>query len=338
MSILTTYLKLNKIYESKEDIERFINKFGQDAYDLFRKSTQRLKNNKVSTDLSWHVKNSNPEELNTILYNLQNRIITKAGSLTEMDGKSKFLGEEKGYKVYEILDYLAAINLGSETGWCVAGRYNHYGEENYAPNIDEAKGHWANYTNKHDARIFYFIPIAGGEKFAAVVYPDTVENNDGSYSNYEVFDAKDHNYTKEWKLPLELIPLELETYRYAETELDVDLSLQNKIFSCPEFITAYTKKTSDPDSLFKNVKIEDLILEWVVVKEKVHSHSGEYLSSVGFNIMVKTLKPEVIEYAIQKMEEFRQRSFDEITKNAYRKDGIRLCIEIEKDWHEVMEK
>jgi hypothetical protein len=33
-----------------------------------------------------------------------------------MAGEYKFLGEGKGYKVYEILDHIAAVNLGSGTG------------------------------------------------------------------------------------------------------------------------------------------------------------------------------------------------------------------------------
>ncbi len=81
MNLWKTFEELNKLYESKQDIDNFINKFGQENYDLFRKSTQRLKNNNISTDLVWHTKNTEKKELESILYNLQNRIITKDGKV-----------------------------------------------------------------------------------------------------------------------------------------------------------------------------------------------------------------------------------------------------------------
>lgn len=140
MSLWKTFEKLNKLYESKQDIDNFINKFGQENYDLFRKSTQRLKNNNISTDLVWHTKNTEKKDLESILYNLQNRIITKDGKAkSEIAGEYNFLGEQNGYKVYEILDHIAAINLGAGTGWCISGRYGHYDDLNYKPTEAEAK-------------------------------------------------------------------------------------------------------------------------------------------------------------------------------------------------------
>jgi hypothetical protein len=116
MNLFETFCKLDKLYESKQDIEKFINKFGQDTYDLFKKSTQRLKNKNISTDIVWHTKHSTKKDLDAILINLQNRTITKDGDLTTAAGEYKELGEADGFKVYEILDHIAAINLGVDTG------------------------------------------------------------------------------------------------------------------------------------------------------------------------------------------------------------------------------
>ena len=44
------------LLESKQDINAFIDKFGQDTYDEFKKSSQRLKNNGYSTDIIKYTK------------------------------------------------------------------------------------------------------------------------------------------------------------------------------------------------------------------------------------------------------------------------------------------
>ena len=113
---MNIYEELSILNEAKVDIERFINKFGEDTYDLFKKSTQRLKNKGISTDILYHVKHTDKKDLDAILYNLQNRTITKAGSLTELAGDYEYLGEDKGYKVYKINDVIASINFGAGTG------------------------------------------------------------------------------------------------------------------------------------------------------------------------------------------------------------------------------
>ena len=52
-----------QLIESKQDKQNFIDKFGQDTYDLFIKSKDRLKNNRLSTDIVWHTKHTSPEEM-----------------------------------------------------------------------------------------------------------------------------------------------------------------------------------------------------------------------------------------------------------------------------------
>jgi hypothetical protein len=51
MNLTKAFTKLNRLYESKEDKERFIAKFGEEIFDLFQKSKQRLKNKNISTDI-----------------------------------------------------------------------------------------------------------------------------------------------------------------------------------------------------------------------------------------------------------------------------------------------
>lgn len=106
-----------RLVESKEDIKKFVDKFGQDTYEEFKKSTQRLKNAGMSTDILVYVKDEDmtKSKLDKILFNLKNRIQTKDDT-TELAGEYKYLGEGKGYKVYQPLDALASMNLGVGTG------------------------------------------------------------------------------------------------------------------------------------------------------------------------------------------------------------------------------
>lgn len=126
------------INEAKVDIDNFVDKFGQDTYDLFLKSKDRLKNNKLSTDIVWHTKNTSPEEMKNMLTSLQRKTGNTDKSKTDFSkdqirGKYKYLGEEDGYKIYQPLDYLASMDLGVNTSWCTTGRYGHYGDPNFQP-------------------------------------------------------------------------------------------------------------------------------------------------------------------------------------------------------------
>lgn len=140
-NFMKTYEELSILNEAKADIDNFINKFGEDTYDLFKKSTQRLKNSGISTDLTYHTKHTDKKDLDAILINLQNRAITKDNNLTELAGDYEYLGEDKGYKVYKINDVVASMNLGAGTGWCISGRYGHYSEKNYTPTRSAAEKH-----------------------------------------------------------------------------------------------------------------------------------------------------------------------------------------------------
>ncbi len=219
MNLWKTFEKLNKIYESKQDIENFINKFGQDTYDLFIKSKQRLKNKAISTDLVWHTKNTSKKDLDKILYNLENRIITKADNITSVAGDYEYLGEDKGYKVYYIKDHIAAMNFGAGTGWCISGRYDHYNEPNYIPSESKAKEHFSEYTGK-DIKFFFF--IRKNDKYALALYPETIWVNEVfgdlwiKKTNFELWNEQDKlDYKKVDYLPLHLIPdnFQLELYK-----------------------------------------------------------------------------------------------------------------------------
>lgn len=213
LNIIKLYENSNKLNEAKADIDNFINKFGEDTYELFKKSTQRLKNKGISTDLIYHVKHTDKKDLDAILTNLQNRAITKNGSLTELDGDYEYLGQGNGYKVYKINDVIASINLGRDTGWCISGRYGHYGEENYAPSRAKAEEHWNDYT-KQGVQFYFFIGNNG--KVALAWYPKTlsvdkvIRDTYIGKTNCEIYNERDElRYDLLSSLPLNLIKSEI---------------------------------------------------------------------------------------------------------------------------------
>ena len=208
---ISLYEELSVLNESKADIDNFINKFGQDTYELFKKSTQRLKNKGISTDLNYHIKHTDKKDLDAILINLQNRAITKDDSLTELAGDYEYLGEDKGYKVYKINDVIASINFGSGTGWCISGRYGHYGEKNYKPTKAEAEKHWNDYT-KQGVQFYFF--IGNKNKVALVLYPytftpdTTTSNIFVNKTNCEIYNEQDKlDYDLFSSLPVDLIDM-----------------------------------------------------------------------------------------------------------------------------------
>lgn len=195
--------------EAKVDIDNFINKFGQDRYDLFIKAKDRLKNNKISTDITWHTKNTSPEELDNMLQAVNaktggNKDLSKADfSKSQIPGKYKYYGRMGNYDVYEPLDYISSMALGVNTGWCTTGRYGHYGEPGMIPSEKDAKTHFDEYTGRGIKLIYLLNPSTHYGEIAVAVYPETLDVEETIIgkdkvillhsTNFEIFNAKDEN-------------------------------------------------------------------------------------------------------------------------------------------------
>lgn len=227
-------IQRNYLIETKQDIEKFVNKFGQETYDLFNKSRDRLKNNGYSTDIIYYTNKVSKEELDDILSKLQRRLKTTNddGDRSEegIRGKYKYLGEKDGYKVYQPLDYLASVDLGYMSGWCTTGRYGHAGERDCKPSESEAKSHFEEYISQ-GIKLYYFLDSKTMEgEYAIALYPETLEVNqfinDELYIesvNFEIYNQNDEiDYSVIKKLPIDLVPrLEIESQQ-AENGLIID--------------------------------------------------------------------------------------------------------------------
>lgn len=204
--------------ESKEDQQKFIDKFGQNVFNLFNKSKDRLKNANISTDILYHVKNTDVDDMKNILHNLQAKVVKTDGvgtDLTKIQGKYNFLGSRDEYDVYEPLDVIASMSLGVGSGWCTTGRYGHAGEVNFKPSLKDARKHWNQYTSK-GVRFFYFLKDGIG-KYALALYPRVLKvkefiNNDTYIEscNFELYNQEDNlDYKGLSKIPYDLIGEEL---------------------------------------------------------------------------------------------------------------------------------
>ena len=242
-----------QLIESKQDIQNFIDKFGQDTYDLFIKSKDRLKNNRLSTDIVWHTKHTSPEEMQNMLSTLQQKMGNKDLSKTDFSkeqipGKYNYLGEEGGYKIYQPLDYISSMALGVNTGWCTTGRYGHYGDPNFQPSEGDAKRHWNDYTSKGIEFYYLLNPKTMYGEIAVAVYPETLEVNkrtdDGLLvsTNAECFNAQDNqDFTLIDKLPsnvknlieINFIPFDIKYSVPKEDVREITLLSVEEAMECP---------------------------------------------------------------------------------------------------------
>ena len=260
--------KDESLTESKAEQDAFINKFGGNAFETFRKYGDRIKKLGYSNDLSYHVKNTSVEELNKILDDIDNYYLNKQN---ETDGKGDFeyLGEKNGYKVYKVNDYIASFYLGKNTGWCISGRYQHYNDEKNA-NIAEAEKHFDDYK---DRGIKFYFFIGNGHKYALAVYPETFNLNryledEGKMllsTNFEVYDEQDNlNFNYANLLPLNLVSDELTLKTkdlYYGMAINDDGYLEGYYGEFEEVIIPPTVNEVGRESFFSNPYIKKLVIE-----------------------------------------------------------------------------
>jgi len=198
---------------------------------LFIKSKDRLKNNKISTDITWHTKNTSPEEMDNMLSTLQQKMGNKDMSNVDFSqkqipGEYEYYGRMGGYDVYEPLDYISSMALGVNTGWCTTGRYGHYGDPNFKPSEADARRHFEDYTSKGIRLIYLLSPKTHYGEYAIAVYPHTLDvgkriaNSDGIWhlnsTNFELFNARDDNIWDIGVLPEQVV-------EEGGLEIDVDV-------------------------------------------------------------------------------------------------------------------
>lgn len=259
------------LIEAQKDIDMFVDKFGQDTYDYYLKSKQRLKNAGYTTDIIAITKQYSKEEFDEILKQLDKKVSDKRGRLTRdeqrlqnVEGKFEYLGTKDGFAVYHPIDVTASMSLGVNSGWCTTGRYGHAGHPEFKPSTRDASSHWNSYTKDRGIKFYYFLdPETMYGKYAVALYPKIINVNRevGNYyidkTNIEIYNAQDHlDYVAGLKLPLDLIPEEvvfdavkLEDYMLQDGVLvqyrgeDVNIDIPDTVVTLPNVFSGKDIKT-----------------------------------------------------------------------------------------------
>ena len=180
--------------ESKEDQNKFIDKFGEDSYEVFKKSNSMLKKYSISTDLTWHVKNTSVEEMGELVNELEDEVNT--GKIMDSQGKPH-MNVEKAFEddkwlIYDVKDWQTAVNLGEGTVWCITGRYKTHGKVKYS----QAKAYFTQYLDDYYSMYLFAIDKKTNE--AKYCICPNMEK-----TNQTVWDEDDHesDYVEEIRRP-----------------------------------------------------------------------------------------------------------------------------------------
>ena len=135
--------------EAKADQQKFIDKFGQENFDKFVKYKQRLKNKNISTDILWHVKNTEKGDMDSIISELDNTLSKTQKAKEDVVNGADLIYKDDNWKVYHVHTYDAAAKLGSGTTWCITGRYGGA--------TDRGEYYFNDYVRRYGLDDYYFI-------------------------------------------------------------------------------------------------------------------------------------------------------------------------------------
>lgn len=160
------------LVESKEDRQRFVDKFGQDNLDKFVKLKDRLKNANMSVDMTWYTKNVEKDELEKTFKELEDRVVKDASGATKLNRKK--VAENDKYVVWDVLDWETSMNMGEGTVWCITGRYD---TNEVKPS--QAEHYFNEYKNQGVDTFLFFEPKSGNaeDKYCLVLYKESLGNN-----------------------------------------------------------------------------------------------------------------------------------------------------------------
>ena len=177
-----------RLIESKEDIQRFIDKFGKENYDKFIKLKDRFKNKNIPIDIVWHTKYTSKEDMNQLIYDFDKKVVKDETG--KVRNNAKLIAENEHYKVYDILDWQTAMNMGNDTEWCISGRYDTYG----GVKPSQAEYYFNDYKENIGVdKFLFYMPKHNEKKYCLQIYKNENYSYDGKY----VFWDSDDNFTKE---------------------------------------------------------------------------------------------------------------------------------------------
>ena len=182
MDLIEIFNKLSSIEEDvlteerEEDIEEFDNKFGEGSFEKFNKLKGRLKNNNISVDIVYHIKNTPVDKMNIILSDAEKRVVKDVSGETKLN--RKLVTSNEYYDVYDVLDWETSMNMGDGTGWCISGRYD---TDEVKPS--QAKQYFNQYKEQGIEHFLFLMP----KKDGVMKYCLCIEKN----GDFQFWDAED---------------------------------------------------------------------------------------------------------------------------------------------------
>lgn len=268
--------KLNKLYEAKQDQEKFKawiyqklidNKFSTYPSDLNKKVDQlygEFINNKSSfkspqNDIYYWMKTNDFDKFQDLLFDTKAR----ANLRQKANEGARLVYKDKDWQVYEITNYEASKKYGANTKWCIAGskRWN---------NGENGQTYWNEYYNKNHIKFYFFIR-SNSEKYALAIYPDN--------KHFEIYNSEDVKVSSIPNAPT----IEEINVRYTTKNNDkaiiVDSIVNNKLPL--DVFNKLLYEICDEDGVYENIQLFDNINSVCDFFESVSKNAGlnlgEYL-------------------------------------------------------------
>ena len=166
------------LFESKLDKQKFIEFAGEELANKFFRLKPKMKS--PYNDMYYWME-AGIKGLTRYIDLIENQK-TSEEMRKEAKSGAKLLVDENGWKVYEILNYPAAVYYGKNTKWCVSSTDGH------------GPLYWDINITKRNARLFFF--IHGNDEKYAVVLRSYTDRDDGKTRRYaEVWNQEDRNLT-----------------------------------------------------------------------------------------------------------------------------------------------
>ena len=169
-----SFNKLDKLYESKEDQEKFTDWAGQTLADKFYKIKNRLQG--AEKDIYYWMKKS-PKELENKIDSLL-QVKTKSQLNKEAQEGADLIYSDDTWNVYHIKTFEASKKYGAHTRWCITGKESGWG------GVGNENKYWKEYTEK-GIKFYFYINKKDNKKYALSLDPNS--------EYYEIFDEKDNS-------------------------------------------------------------------------------------------------------------------------------------------------
>ena len=146
------------LIEGKQDQEKLLNFLGQDYYNKYNLIKDKIQDPEYK-DI-YRMMKKDPSEVEDYIDELSKKQ-SNMDLRSEAKKGAKLIYNQNGWKVYRITTYEAAVYYGSNTRWCITGRYDGF--------RDEGRSYFNDYIRDYDLDGGYYFCIKNNtEKYCVL--------------------------------------------------------------------------------------------------------------------------------------------------------------------------